>query len=181
VKEVQSIEPERLVFLDETGTHLAMTPLYGRAPRGERVHDRRPVNRGRNQTLIGALTLDGVETAMTVEGWTNGPVFLAFVVHCLVPILLPGDVVVLDNLGAHKTQDVRDAIENAGATLLFQPPYSPDLNPIEECWSKVKASLRRSKARTRDALVEAMGEALDAVTPKDSLGWFIHAKAIRSQ
>jgi transposase len=98
-----------------------------------------------------------------------------------VPILLPGDVVVLDNLGAHKTQDVRDAIENAGATLLFQPPYSPDLNPILECWSKVKASLRRSKAHTRDALVEPMGEALDAVTPKDSLGWFIHAKAIGSQ
>ncbi len=155
-----------------------MTPLYGRAPRGQRVYDRRPVNRGRNQTVVGALTLDGVETSLTVKGWVNGVVFEAFVVQCLVPVLIPGDVVVMDNLAAHKTIGVREAIEGAGAELLFQPAYSPDFNPIEECWSKVKALLRRAKARTREALIEAIGDALNAVTPEDTRGWFIHSKVM---
>ena len=151
-----------------------MTRTRARAPKGTRAYGRVPRNRGKNTTLIASLSLGGMGQAMAFEGATDKKVFEAYVEHFLAPALRPGQVVVLDNLGAHKGQRVRDFVEARGASLLFLPTYSPDFSPIEEAFSKIKALLKKAAARTRDALVEAVGKALEAVTPEDAKGWFVH-------
>lgn len=165
---------ERLKFVDESGVNLALTRLFGRAPRGERVCDSVPKNYGENVTLLGALSLTGVEALMTVNGATDGEVFLVFVRDVLAPTLHKGDVVIWDNLGAHRSAVVREAVEARGATVVFLPPYSPDFNPIERCWSKIKTFLRAAKARTREALEAAIRQALATVTESDARAWFAH-------
>ena len=125
--------------------------------------------------MIGALTVCGLTTMMTIEGGTDAAVFLAFVTEVLGPRLTPGDMVILDNAGAHKDARIKDAVEARGAKLVFLPPYSPDLNPIEECWSKVKSLLRSAAARTKDELNQALSTILDLVTPSDACGWIGHA------
>lgn len=158
-------------FIDEAGSNLAMTRRYGRAKRGERVFDSVPQNYGENITMLACLAASGVSAPMTVEGAVDGAVFLAYVKAVLAPTLIKGDVVVMDNLGAHKVKGVREAIEAKGAKLIYLPPYSPDLNPIEKCWSKIKTYLRAAKARTRGALEQALKEALLLVTESDARGW----------
>ena len=151
-----------------------MTPRRARAPRGERAGGSAPRNRGPNVTLLAALTPDGVGPALTVEGAADRLVVEAYVGRVLVPTLRPGQVVVLDNLSAHKGDEVHTLIEAAGCRLLFLPAYSPDFNPIELAFAKVKERLRRTAARTVDALVAAIGEALDAVSAADARGFFAH-------
>lgn len=170
-REIERIEPRRLVFVDETGVTTAMTPSYGRAPRGERVVDSAPAS-WESMTVIAAVKLDGVHAPMAVSGSSNGATFLGYVEQVLVPALRRGDVVVFDNLSSHFTPGVAEAIERVGARLLPLPPYSPDFNPIEEMFSKFKEFLRRAAARTKDHLVETIGEALKLVTTEDILGWF---------
>ena len=163
-----------LKFIDESGTNIAMTRLYGRAPRGERVIGSVPQNYGQNITMLAALSSTGVEAVMTVEGATDGDVFRTYVGEVLAPTLSESDIVVLDNLGAHKVEGVRQLIEARGARLIYLPPYSPDMNPIERCWSKIKTALRGAKARTREALEEAIRQALLTVTESDARAWFKH-------
>ena len=161
--------------MDESGFHTSMTRLRARAPRGERAYGRVPRKRGRNQTLIASITLEGaMGEAVSIEGATDAELFEAYVEGFLAPVLSPGQVVVLDGLGAHRTQKVRNLVEGRGADLLFVPPYTPDLNPIEEAFAKVKGIVRKANARTRRALDEAVCEALGAVTPEDAGGWFAH-------
>ena len=154
-----------------------MTRLYARAPRGQRAYAKVPRNRGKNTTLIAAITLEGAmgEPSMAIEGATDAKAFEVYVEHFLAPSLEKGKVVVLDGLGAHRTHRVRELIESTGADLAFLPSYSPDLNPIEEAFSKIKTIVRKAGARTREALVEAIGRALAVVTPEDAAGWFAHA------
>jgi transposase len=169
-------DARRLVFVDESGFHTSMTRLRARAPRGRRAYGKVPRNRGKNTTLIAAITLEGAMGApMTVEGGTDALAFEAYVEHFLAPALCEGQVVVLDGLGAHRTEKVRELVESAGADLVFLPSYSPDLNPIEEAFSKIKQLVRKVGARTREALVEAIARALAAVTLEDVAGWFTHA------
>lgn len=152
-----------------------MTRRYARAPKGERAYGSVPRNRGPNTTLIASMTLEGgMGEAMAVEGSTTGAVFETYVEHFLAPTLEEGQIVIWDNLGAHKGDKVRELIEARGAQVLFLPAYSPDFSPIEEAFSKIKALLKKAAARTREALVEAMGEALSGVTPQDTGGWFTH-------
>jgi transposase len=171
---VTAIAVEDMVFLDETGIHLAMSRRYGWAPRGERLVGSVPFNRGKNITVIGALTYRGMLTELMFEGALDGPAFRAFVQQCLVPKLRPGQVVILDNLSAHRDAEAREAIEAAGASLLFLPPYHPDLDPIENAWSKFKAKLRSAAARIHDALLNAVRTAILSITPDDAQGWFAH-------
>lgn len=151
-----------------------MARRYGRALRGCRVHDATPKNWGRNVTVLGSLSCLGLEAMMTVEGATDAAVFRAYVSQVLVPTLQPGDVVVMDNPGAHKVDGIRSAIEASGAVLMYLPPYSPDCSPIEPCWSKLKTCLRGMKARTRKALDRALAHAIDTVTASDARSWFAH-------
>ncbi len=162
----------RLKFFDEAGSNLAMTRLYGRAAPGERVFDNVPQNYGENITMLGCLSASGLSAPMTVEGAVDGRVFLAYIEQVLTPTLCAGDVVIMDNLRAHKVKGIREAIEARGAKVIYLPPYSPDLNPIEKCWSKIKTYLRAAKARTREALEQALKEALLLVTERDAQGWF---------
>jgi transposase len=171
---IQPIEPKRLVFVDETGVTTAMTPTHGRAPRGERVIASAPAS-WESVTVIAALGLEGVAAPLAVPGSSNAATFLAYVEQVLVPALRPGDGVVFDNLASHFTPGVTEAIEKVGARVLPLPPYSPDLNPIEEMFSKFKELLRRAAARTRAHLTEAIGEALRQVHAQDILGWFQQA------
>ena len=169
-------DARRLVFVDESGFNTSMTRLRARAPRGRRAYGKVPRNRGKNQTLIAAITLEGaVGAPMTVEGATDTRAFEAYVEHFLAPTLEEGQVVVLDGLGAHRPQRIRELIEARGADLVFLPSYSPDFNPIEEAFSKIKQLVRKMGARGREALVEAIGRALAAVTTEDAAGWFAHA------
>lgn len=161
--------------MDESGFHTSMTRLRARAPRGKRAYGKVPRNRGKNQTLIASITLEGgMGEAISIEGATDAEVFEAYVESFLAPTLKAGQVVVLDGLGAHRTARVRELVEERGAELLFLPSYSPDLNPIEEAFSKIKNIVRKAGARTREALEEVMGEALSAVTLEDVAGWFAH-------
>ncbi len=162
------------MFLDESGVTTEMTRRYGRAARGERVHDAVPAGHWRTLTLLAALGLRGVRAAMTVEAPTDGDVFLAYVEQVLAPRLEAGEIVVLDNLPAHKVAGVRALIEARGAQLLYLPPYSPDFNPIEQAWSKIKERLRAVKARTLPLLDDAVTAALAAITPDNLVGWFRH-------
>jgi transposase len=169
---VAPLDPRDLVFVDECGSNVALTPQYAWAPRAERATGAVPHRRGPNLTLIAALTPDGVGAAMTLDGAADAPAFAAYVVALLVPTLRPGQVVVLDNLSVHKGDAIRAAIAGAGCQLLFLPPYSPDFAPIEQAFSKLKAALRRAGARTRAALEIAVGSALDTITAADARGWF---------
>ena len=151
-----------------------MTRRYGRAPKGERVHGAVPLGHWEVTTLIGALAQDGVRAQFTVNAATDTEIFEVFVQQILVPGLRPGDVVIWDNLPAHKSANVSTVLAAAQATLLPLPPYSPDFNPIEQCWSKIKECLRAAQARTGEALQAAIKAAFAAVTPQDAVGWFAH-------
>lgn len=164
----------RYKFVDECGVNLALTRLYGRAPSGDRAVGSVPVNYGSNITMIGALGLSGLDALMTVDGATDGEVFRVYIERILCPTLRVGDIVVMDNLGAHKVAGIREAIEAGGARLIYLPPYSPDLNPIEKCWSKIKTALRAVGARTRRALERAINQVLSTIAESDALAWFAH-------
>ena len=151
-----------------------MTRRYARSPRGQRAHGKAPVNYGKNVTLIGAMSLEGIIAPMSVEVATSGDVFKAYLDQVLCPVLRPGQIVVMDNLPAHKVSGVRERIESVGAQLEYLPAYSPDFNPIEQCWSKLKAHLRKVSARTSERLDEAITEAFWSITPSDAAGWFEH-------
>jgi transposase len=163
-----------LVFIDETGVNLAMTRRYARAKRGKRAYNSCPFDRGRNVTLIGAITCSEVLASFSFSGWTNQETFLVYVRQILAPQLWPGACVVMDNLPAHKATEVREALAAVGARVIFLSPYSPDFNPIENCWSKVKEFLRSREARTPEELDTAITEALENVTEKDLISWFTH-------
>jgi transposase len=170
------VDPRRLVFVDEMGVHTSLAPLYGYSRKGERVRLEVPRNRGKNTTLLASITLlGGMGETMAVEGSTDKEVFEAYVEHALAPTLEAGQLVIMDNLPAHKPARVRELIEEQGCELIYLPAYSPDLNPIEEAFSKIKAMLRRVGARTKDALVDALGEALSAISAQDARGYFDHA------
>jgi transposase len=165
------------VFVDECGAHTSLAPLYAWSRKGARASSKVPRNWGANITLVASMSAEGMGPSLAVEGATTREVFEAYLEHLLVPALRPGQVVVMDNLSSHKGSHVRQLIEARGCKLLYLPPYSPDLNPIEEAFSKVKALLRSSAARTREALVEAMGAALNAITARDVRGFFAHRAA----
>jgi len=173
--EVAEIDPGDLVFVDESGFNTSMTRARARAPAGERAVGKVPRNRGTVTTVLGALTLAGVTALMTIEGGTSGAVFSAFAEQVLAPTLKPGQVVVLDNLAAHKAADARKAIEKAGARLLFLPQYHPELNPIEEAWGKVKAHVRTVEPRSIEDLDAAVVEGANAISTEDAAGWYQHA------
>jgi transposase len=162
------------VFVDESGVTRSMTRRYGRAPKGQRVPGAVPLGHWEMSTLIGALSLDGIRASFSVDAATDADIFQVFVQQILRPALRPGDVVIWDNLPAHKSMDLKPVIEFAGASLLSLPPYSPDFNPIEQCWSKVKEFLRSAQARTTEALELAIAQAFAAVTVSDAQGWFQH-------
>ena len=162
------------MFVDECGSHTALTPLYGWAPRRERAVGRAPRNRGQNTTIVGALSVAGIGAAMTLEGAADRLAFEAFVEFFLVPNLKAGQIVVMDNLSIHKGPKVRSLIEECGCNLLFLPSYSPDFSPIEPAWSKLKAYLRQVGARTKDTLDAAIGDGLNRINAQDAQGWFRH-------
>lgn len=162
------------VFIDEMGSNLGMTRLYGRAAPGQRVYDEVPGDRGGNVSTIGALGLEGMRTGLSVPGSSDSDTMLFFVEELLVPTLKRGDIVVMDTNPTHKLEEIEDAIDAAGAWVLFLPTYSPDLNPIEHCWSKVKSLLRSLKPRTWDDLLAALAAAFSSITTLDILGWFRH-------
>ena len=170
----ERVEAERLVFVDEMGSNTSLSALYAWAPKGERARWSVPRNRGANTTVLSSMTLEGMGSALTVEGATTSAVFETYVEQVLAPTLRRGQVVVLDNLSAHKGERVRELIEGRGCELLYLPSYSPDFNPIEEAFAKIKDFLRKSEARAREALVEAMGAAISAVTAKEACGFFEH-------
>lgn len=149
-----------------------MTRLYARATGGRRIHEATPGGHWKIMTILGAMSLRGMVATMTIEEPTDTDIFLAYVEHLLYPVLKPGDVVVMDNLSAHKAPAVRQWIEKAGAEVLFLPPYSPDLNPIEKAWAKLKQMLREAKARTKKTLDQAITEALPRITPDNAQAWF---------
>jgi transposase len=163
-----------LKFIDEMGVHLGLTRLYGRAAPGERVVEGTPDYSGPHYTTIAAIGLSGVEAPWLFEGAMTTLAFETYLQCELIPTLRRGDIVLLDNLSAHKSAEAQRLIEARGAQLLFLPPYSSDLNPIELCWSKVKAALRTAKARTFEALLEALAAALHAVSPADIEAWLAH-------
>ncbi len=170
------LQAERFVFVDECGTNTSLLPLYGWARVGERLRAKAPRNWGENVTLIASITLaKGMGPSLALEGPTTRKVFELYVEEILAPSLCGGEVVVMDNLSSHKGARVRELIESRGCELLYLPPYSPDMNPIEEAFSKVKGILRKAQARTRGALIEAMGQALGAVSPSDARGFFEHS------
>ena len=169
-----SIGAERFVFVDECSTNTSLRPLYAWSRRGERAPCSAPRNWGKNVTLLSSITLSGMGPSLAVEGATTRAVFEAYLEEALAPSLPSGQVVVMDNLGAHKGGRVRELVEGRGCELLYLPTYSPDLNPIEQAFSKLKGLLRGAEARSRAALIEAMGRALGTVTATDARGFFRH-------
>lgn len=169
------LDPERLIFIDETGASTKMARLRGRAPRGVRCRASVPHGHWKTTTFTAGLRLSGLTAPMVVDGAMNGPAFLAYVEQVLVPELAPGDVVVMDNLPAHRSGGVRQAIHAAGATLLYLPPYSPDFNPIEMAFSKLKALLRKAAPRAVTDLWDALGSALDDFAPSECQNYFAAA------
>ena len=167
-------DPALLVFVDESGTNLATTPRYGRAPRGERVVGAAPRNHGANTTLFAALSLEGVAAAMTLEGAADRDAFDVFVAQVLAPALRPGQLVAWDNLSVHKSAAAERLLGERGGRALFLPPYSPDFAPIEQAFSKLKIALRRAGARTRDALEAAIAAGLATISAADARAWFAH-------
>lgn len=172
--ELAGIDPHQLVFIDECGATTQMTRTRGRCVMGQRLVSVVPHGHWKVLTTIGALTLRGMIAAVTVDAPTDAEIFRVFVSESLAPALRPKNIVVMDNLQPHKAAGVREAIEAAGASLLYLPPYSPDFNPIEPAWSKVKAHLRSVAARTVDLLGDAVQEALKLITTADARGFFAH-------
>ena len=172
---VATRDPAQFVFVDESGTHAALTRLYGWAPHDQRAIGSAPRNHGQNLTLVAALTPDGLQTPWLIEGAMETATFDWYIAEQLAPTLRPGQVVVLDNLSAHQAESIRRAIEARGCSLLFLPAYSPDFTPIEQAFSKLKAILRGLGARTREALQEAVRLAIEAITHDDAAAWFAHA------
>jgi transposase len=163
------------VFVDEMGTNISLSPLYSCSRKGgERAFGSAPRNWGKNVTVLASITRKGLGPCLAVEGATTREVFEAYLEHVLAPTLKPGQIVVMDNLSAHKGERVRELIEQRGCELVYLPPYSPDFNPIEQAFSKVKDLMRRAEARIREALIEAMGVALCAVSARDAKGFFGH-------
>ena len=173
-EQIKGIDTSKFRIIDETGSNLALTRLYARAPRGKRARGMIPRKRGKNVTMITDLSLSGLGEAFIIDGAVNGELFEAYIEHIFVPTLSPGEVVIMDNLSAHKDKKVRQLIEAKGCQLLFLPAYSPDLSPIEEAFSKVKTVLRSIGARDRQALHEALEYAITTVTASDASGWFWH-------
>ena len=174
-EEFAAIDPARLVFVDESGASTAMDRTHGRAPSGVRVDGPVPHGHWKMTTLTAAVRLDGVGACLAFDGATDSACFEAYVGECLAPTLRHGDIVVMDNLSCHKTAEVGRLIAATGAKVRYLPAYSPDLNPIERMFSKLKAWLRSAAARTVAGLIDAMGDALRAVRPGDIVGWFRHS------
>jgi transposase len=171
----RSLDACSLVFVDEMGTNTSLSPIYGWSKKGQRAYGSVPRNRGRNTTVLASMSVEGMGPSMAVEGATTARVFETYEERVLAPTLRKGQVVVMDNLSAHKGERVRELIEDRGCELLYLPSYSPDLNPIEEAFSKIKGLLRKAQARSREALLEAIGAAISAVSDRDALGFFEHS------
>jgi transposase len=170
----QTLDARSLVFVDEMGTNTSLSPIYGWAKKGERARCAVPLNRGKNTTVLASMSVEGMGPSLAVEGATTARVFETYVERVLVPSLSRGQVVVMDNLSAHKGERIRELIEGRGCELLYLPSYSPDLNPIEEAFSKIKGLIRKVEARSREALLEAIGAAISAITGQDARGFFEH-------
>ena len=172
----EEVDPTRLVFVDEMGTNTSLSPVYAYSPKGRRAYAEVPRNRGKNTTtLLASMSLEGMGPSLAVEGATSAAVFESYVEQLLAPTLRRGHIIVVDNLSAHKGERVRELIEARGCELLYLPPYSPDFNPIEEAFSKIKGLLRKAQARSREALVEALGRAISTVSAMDARGFFKHS------
>jgi transposase len=171
----RDLDPERLIFVDETGSHVGMTRTHSRAPRGERAVSTTPHKRGANRTLITALSLEGIGPGLLLDEAIDRATFDGYIIHCLAPTLKPDQIVVVDNLKVHYSDRAREAIEARGAHLWYLPPYSPDLNPIEESFSKLKAFLRSAAPQTLEDHSTASWAGLRTITPQDAAGWFAHA------
>jgi len=169
---LRTVEAQRVIVIDESGTHLGMTPIYARAPRGQRAYDTTLRNYGHNLTLLSGLRLSGVEASMVIEGAVNTAVFETYVREVLCPTLQRGDIVMMDNLSAHKSAAVETLITQRGATILWLPSYSPDFSPIEHAFSKLKTFLRHAKAQTLETLIEAITQGLLTISKTDAIGWF---------
>jgi transposase len=174
---MRTTAPERLIFLDESGVTTSMTRLRARCVGGRRIPEATPGGHWKILTVLGAMSLRGMIATMTIEEPTDADIFLAYVEQVLCPTLKPGDVVVMDNLSSHKVAGVRERIEACGAEVLYLPPYSPDLNPIEKAWAKIKQILRSAKARTKEALEVAIADALKQISPENASAWFRHCTA----
>lgn len=172
VEKLRAVPPEKLIFLDESGVSTEMTRRYGRCRGGTRICEGTPKGNWKILTILGAMSTRGIVAAMTVEAATDADIFLAYLDHVLCPQLRPGDVVVMDNLSSHKVSGVRERIEACGAEVLYLPPYSPDLNPIEKAWAKLKQLLRSAKARTAEQLDQAISALLPEITPANATAWF---------
>jgi transposase len=172
---ITSLDPQQLIFLDESGSNIALTRLYGWAPHEQRATGSVPRNHGKNTTLVAALAPTGLQVPWMIEGAMDTETFVWYITEQLAPTLRPGQIVVLDNLSVHKAERIRQAIEARHCQFLFLPPYSPDFTPIEQAFSKIKAVLRRIGARTKETLWEAMRVAIEAITPEDAAAWFAHA------
>ena len=170
----RTLDARSLVFVDEMGTNISLSPLYGWSKKGQRAYCSVPRNRGKNTTVLASMSVEGMGPSLAVEGATTTRVFETYVERVLAPTLREGQVVVMDNLSAHKGERVRELIEGRGCDLLYLPSYSPDLNPIEEAFSKIKGLLRKIEARSREALLEALGVAISAITDQDAHGFFEH-------
>jgi transposase len=168
----KTTEPKRLVFLDESGLKTNMTRLYGRAYQGERCHGTAPCGHWESLTILGSVRLDGSTECVVFEGAVDRNMFDEYIKEFLAPTLRPGDIVIMDNLKAHKSELAKQIVADRQASILFLPPYSPDYNPIEKMWSKVKQILRGIKARTNEELFVGVGKALDLVSADDAEGWF---------
>ncbi|SRR5258708_7036876 len=171
---IKKLEAEKVVVVDESGSRIGMIPLYGRSPRGSRVYDQVIRNYGKNLTLLASMTLDGMQAVMTVEGAVDEATFEAFVRRVLLPTLRPGQIVIMDNLSSHTTPTIERLIEQTGCQIIFLPAYSPDLSPIEEAFSKLKAFLRCCRCQTIPDLIIAIAHGLDRITARDASGWFAH-------
>jgi transposase len=169
---MRTTAPERMIFLDESGVTTSMTRLRARCVGGRRIHEATPGGHWKILTVLGAMSLRGMIATMTIEEPTDADIFLAYVEQVLCPALEPGDLVVMDNLSSHKVAGVRELIEARRAEVLYLPPYSPDLNPIEKAWAKLKQLLRSAKARTKEALEQAIAEALKRISPENAKAWF---------
>jgi transposase len=181
-KEFQkNVDPSRLVFIDESGVKTNMIRLYGRAIKGERCHDKTPGGKWESETVLSSIRLDGQTESLMFEGAVDRQMFDAYIKQILAPSLRPGDIVIMDNLKAHKSQAAQKIVESLSASYVFLPAYSPDLNPIEKMWSKVKQILRGMKARANEELFAAVGKALSMVTADDAKGWFKSCGYIKSQ
>lgn len=175
-----SLDPSKLVFIDETGASTSMARLYGRSKRGLRALGRVPWGHWKVVTFTAALRLDGIVAPFVIDKPMNGAIFVEYVRQCLVPALRPGDIVVMDNLPAHKNEQVRKLIEAAGAALRYLPPYSPDFNPIEQLFAKLKAMLRKAKERTVPDIYDRIGSLLDRYAQDEYKGYFSNSGYART-